>query len=43
MKLNFQSNIILNDEIIKKNQLKKIESAGLTHQTHDSGHKTGTT
>ena len=47
MKPNYQSNIILIDEIEKKNQLKEREreneSIRLTRQICDSGHKTGTT
>jgi len=46
MKRNSQSNIILIDEIEKKNQLKKKRKnklIGLTRQTRDPCHKTWTT
>jgi hypothetical protein len=46
MNHNSQSNTILNDDIRKKPIKKKrkiIESIGLTIQTRDSGHETGTT
>jgi hypothetical protein len=40
MKSNSQSNTILNDEIEKKNQLKKTKSI---YQTRILGHEMGTT
>jgi hypothetical protein len=46
IKLDSQSNIILNEEIEKKNPLKKVKktkSSGLTCQTCDSDHKMETT
>jgi hypothetical protein len=43
MKLNSQSNTILNDKVEKKYQLKKIESIGLIRQTREPGHEMWTT
>jgi len=39
MKLNLQSNTILNNKVGKKYQLKKIESIGLTRQTREPGYE----
>ena len=43
MKINSQSNIILDDEIGKKNQLKKTESTRLICKTRNSSYETETT